>query len=185
MLKRRKLNEMNKIINLLVLLAITIVFTNCNSTSNNKTVIIDIVGSEEYNRLMSMPSFDFDQSEDGFRKHWRNYDLIKLVIPEYIKVNKVPDEETKLMHWHLGQMHASNDQVQDALSEMKLSFRGNDKTWDSYVKGTIAFIEKDKTSLNNAIDTLKSQDNQMNLQILEHMLKHFGKSYKEASNSPM
>ncbi len=160
----------------------TLITLSC-AQEKNKEKITTILNTEEYTRLMTMTPYDFDQAEDGFRKHWRNYELIRLLIPEYIEVNQLSANESGNLHWHLGQMHASNDNTEEAIAEMKLSYRGDHVTWDSYVKGTIAFLEKDRTSLLQALDTLRKQENQMNIQILENMIKNFGKTYKEASNS--
>ncbi len=171
------------IIPYLIIVFSGILFQSCIHKSNRKDKIIEMVGMKEYTRIMNMSAIDFDQSEDGFRKHWRNYDLIRLIIPEFIEVNQVPEDETKLMHWHLGQMHASNDHTAEAIAEMKLSYNGNNITWDSYVKGTIAFLEKDKPALLESITALRNQENKMNIQILEHMLDHFEMSYKDASQS--
>ena len=149
-------------------------------TKESKGLILEHLNEEEYNRLMSMPSFDFDQSAEGFRKYSSNYELTCLLVPEFIKVNQLTDREAGNLHWHLGQIHAFKGNKEAAISEMNQSYRGDFATWDSYVKGSIAFLEKDKASLQEALDTLRNQENQMNIEFLEKFVTHFNKSYAEA-----
>lgn len=150
----------------------------------NKAEIIKILGSEEYVRLMKLSLDEFDQSAEGFRPYSGNYELICLLIPEYINVNELSAGHSRNLYWHLGQIHAFNNNYENAITEMKQSYEGGSLTWASYVSGTIAFLEKDKTSLLEALKTLGEQENQMNIEILEKFVKYFGESYSEAYNAP-
>ena len=147
-----------------------------------KDEIIKIVGSEEYDRLMNLSQDKFDQSAEGFRQYSDNYELICLLIPKYIKVNKLSAHQSRNLHWHLGQMHAFKANYKDAIAEMKQSYEGGSITWASYVSGSIAFLEKDKATLIEALETLQKQDNQMNIEFLEKFVKYFDKPYSEAYN---
>lgn len=150
-----------------------------------KTAIIEIIGEEEYNRQMALSLDGFDQSAEGFRMHSGNYELICLLIPEYIEINKLNIYEAANLHWHLGQIHAFNDQIKAAIAEMeKSSPEGYPLFWQCYVDGSIAFLNHDKEKLIQALETLKKQENQMNLDVLEKLLHHFDKPYWEAYNSP-
>ncbi len=169
--------QMKACLLILVFLSSLVMFS---CSKENKDLILEHLNEEEYNRLMSMPSFDFDQSADGFRKYSNNYELTCLLVPEFIKVNKLSDREAGNLHWHLGQIHAFKGEKDAAISEMKQSYRGDFVTWDSYVKGSIAFLENDKASLQEALDTLRNQENQMNIEFLEKFITHFDKSYAEA-----
>jgi len=55
--------------------------------------------------------------------------------------------------------------------------------WKCYVEGSIAFLEKDKPKLLEALELLKKQDNQMNIEFLEKFLKYCDKPYKEVYSS--
>ena len=156
-------------------------FSAC--TPSAKTKIVDLVGQEEYDRLINLSLDDFDQSSEGFRKHYANYELLSLIIPEYIQVNKIADNQARNLHWHLGQIHAFNDNYEAAITEMKQSYAGGPIYWKCYVDGSIAFLEKDKPALEKALSTLRQQDNQMNIEFLEKFLKYFDQSYAEAYNA--
>ncbi len=162
----------------LIVFLFAIHFTGC--AQDYKTEIIKILGDEEYDRLMNLSLDEFDQSYEGFRQYSDNYELVCRIIPEYIKVNELAPRYARNLHWHLGQMHAFNFNYEDAIAEMKQSYEGGSVTWSCYVSGSIAFLEKDKTSLEEALKTLRKQDNQMNIEILEKFLKYFDASYMEA-----
>ena len=67
---------------------------------------------------------------------------------------------------------------------MNLAYEGGSLTWQSYVKGTIAFLERDKSTLEESIRTIAEQENQMNIEILEKLLKYYDRPYAEAYNQP-
>lgn len=163
---------------------ISILLLSCTgNTQTKKSAIIDIVGETEYAYQMSLSLDDFDQSENGFRKHSGNYELICLLIPEYIKVNKLNGFEAGNLHWHLGQMHAFNDNIKEAVKEMKLSYLdGMSLYWKCYVDGSVAFLERDKQKLLDAYNLLKEQENQMNLDVLERLIDNYEKPYWKAYN---
>ena len=165
------------------LLFIIIIAIGCSNEVKQK--IITTIGSEEYTRLMNLSLDDFDQSSQGFRQYSNDYELVRLVIPEYIKVNKLATSESRNLHWHLGQMHAFNDNYKEAIAEMKQSYLASSKTWQAYVDGTIAFLEKDKQALIKALELLNEQDNQMNIEFLEKFIKYFDQSYRQAYNADL
>lgn len=154
---------------------------SCNRIS--KEGITEAIGTDEYSRLMAMAADDFDQASNGFRKHSDDYHLISLLIPEYIAVNNLPLEKSRNMHWHMGQMHAFYNNYDEAIAEMNQSFVGGTVSWSSYVSGSIAFLKHDKEKLLESLITLKEQENQMNIEILEKFLNNFDKTYNEAYNS--
>ena len=146
-----------------------IIFITCiailSCSPGHKTEIVNAIGQDEYARLMTSSIDLFDQSSEGFRQYSDNYALVSLLIPEYIEVNQLSDEESRNLHWHMGQIHAFNGYEQEAIAEMKQSYAGGSITWKCYVDGSIAFLQ---------------QDNQMNIEILEKFVKYFDKSYMEA-----
>lgn len=152
---------------------------NSNTLTDYKSAIEKLIGATEYTRLMSLSLNEFDQSNIGFRQYSENYELLRLIIPEYIATKELSQNEKGRLHWHLGQIHAFNDNTEQAIKEMK---RANSSPlfWKCYVDGSIAFLEKDKLKLVEALELLKKQDNQMNIEFLEKFVKYFDKSYKEA-----
>nr|WP_321232743.1 hypothetical protein [uncultured Psychroserpens sp.] len=165
----------------LTLILIAFLIIACDR--NEKLLIVDSIRIGEYNRLMSLPLDEFDQSSQGFRKHSGDYELVRMLIPEYIKVNKLTSTQSRNLRWHLGQLHAFRENYKAAIAEWEQAYEGGSKTWECYVTGSIAFLEKDKPKLREAIQVLKRQDNQMNLSILERFLKHFNASYTKAYNN--
>ena len=173
---------------LLVLLIIPVT-SHCqdyrsSATINHKEGILNLIDLEEYERLMSLSLDDFDQSGIGFRQHSGDYELVLLLIPQYIMINKLPDNYARNLHWHLGQIHAFNGYEADAISEMKQAYAGGTVYWECYVTGSIAFLEKDLPTLEDALQRLREQDNQMNIEILEKFVKYFDKGYVEAYSAP-
>ena len=102
----------------------TLIFFACFSDKSKpsyKLKIIEIVGQDEYDRLMALDLDGFDQSAEGFRLHSDDYNLTSMLIPEYINVRQLTEKAAANLHWHMGQIHAINDNYSQAVSEMKLS----------------------------------------------------------------
>ncbi len=152
-----------------------------NDIQENRVEIEKTIGAKEYTRLMELSIDEFDQSNVGFRLYSDNYALICLLIPEYIYLNNLSVYEAANLHWHLGQMHAFNDNIEKAINEMELSVTELSSIyWKCYVEGTIAFLNKDKTRLTESLETLKKQENQMNIEFLEKFVTHFNEQYWDA-----
>ena len=109
-----------------------------------------------------------------------DYHVVSLLIPEYITVNELSPEYSRNLHWHLGQIHGFNGETEAAISEMEQAYAGGPIYWKCYVDGSIAFLKRDKPALEKAMQTLREQDNQMNLDVLERLFQYFDKSYPEA-----
>lgn len=151
------------------------------SAQEVNTSLLNALGGEEYGRLMSMTQEDFDQSPEGFRLYSNDYEVCRLLIPEYISMNGLSSKQSRLLHWHLGQVHAFNDHYEEAIVEMKQSYMDElSLPWKFYVDGSIAFLERDKPTLEAALDNLKAENNQMNLEFLEKFVKYFDLPYSEA-----
>ena len=145
-----------------------------------KDLIIKNIGVEEYQRLMEMNPNDFDQSPDGLRKYSGDHSLVEMIVHQYLDVNDLSGSRARNIHWHLGQIHAFNGNYEAAISEMKLSYDGGTVSWECYVSGTIAFLERDKTKLQEAYDSLYNQNNIMNIEVLDRLIQNFDLSYKDA-----
>ena len=151
-----------------------------SQTSTEKEHIIEHLGEDEYQRLMELSLDDFDQSGEGFRMYSDDYHVVSLLIPEYITVNELSPEYSRNLHWHMGQIHAFNDEVEAAISEMEQAYAGGPIYWKCYVDGSIAFLKRDKPKMEKAIETLREQENQMNLDVLERLFQYYDLSYLEA-----
>ena len=167
-----------KVFSLLVLMAFS-----CDGDDKNK--LLEILGVEKHDQLMKLSLDEFDQSPFGFRKYAGDYDLVQLLIPEYIRTNQLSEQKSRNLHWHLGQIHAFNENYQKAIRQMEQSYAGGSDTWKCYVDGSIAFLKEDKGALMDAVGALSQQDNQMNLEFLEKFVKYFDLTYTEAYNADL
>jgi len=155
--------------------------TSVAFTQTPRETIERCVGDQEYTRLMHLSLDDFDQSFEGFRKYSDNYELLCLLIPEYIQVQDLSIYEAANLHWHLGQIHAFEGNVAKAIGEMQQSnLETSPIFWKCYVEGSIAFLEHDKPKLMQSLALLREQENQMNIEFLEKFVRHFDKPYWEA-----
>ncbi len=164
----------------LVFIVSSTLFQGCQQS--RQSTIKGSLGASEYDRLMALAIEDFDQSEAGFRQYSDDYLLVSQLIPEYIDQNNLKPEFARNLRWHLGQIHAFNEDYEKAISEMKKAYAGGSVTWLCYVDGTIAFLERDKKGLDEALRLLRRQDNWMNIEVLESLVRHFEKPYMEAYN---
>lgn len=98
--------------------------------------------------------------------------------------------QARVLYWHAGQVYAALSQTELAVARFKKSYNSNEKNddklkWNSYVKGSIAFLEHDFKALIVARDELRKADKiqpNPNLKFLEAFVRCFNKSYKEAYN---
>ena len=156
---------------------------NLKSAVSYKNKLEAIIGVEEYQRLMSLDLDGFDQSSEGFRKYSDNYSLTQYLIPEYITVNSLSIHEATNLHWHLGQIHAINDNYPDAIKEMELSrLEDSPVYWKCYVDGSIAFLERDKAKLEANIERLGQQAETMNIEVLYRLDENWESDYSSAYN---
>ena len=123
------------------------------------------VTDAEYTRLMALPQHDFDQDMDG---GWRAIayedgceSVAGYLIEDYIvKYDIKPHADNDILFWHVGQMHANADNYERAKLffsksyEPGLSPEEHGYEWALYAEGTIAFLDKDRPALEEAIDRL-------------------------------
>jgi tetratricopeptide (TPR) repeat protein len=101
-------------------------------------------------------------------------------------------EDNKSKHknyWHLGQLYAFNGDYATAISHLKKSTNMFDllfdKFWRYYYKGTIAFLQRDKTKLNkynSKMQKKKSAYYEGSTNTLKSLYENFDKEYVEAYN---
>ncbi|MEM7328053.1 MAG: hypothetical protein AAF437_04885 [Pseudomonadota bacterium] len=96
--------------------------------------------------------------------------------------------EIYLLYWHEGQIRASQDQTQHAVSLFHKSIKPeaqNYGAWNEYVLASIAFLENDLGELTRQRKLLaqKIGDNKANLRIVDGLIACFGKPYATAYGS--
>lgn len=141
------------------------------------------IPKDTIDHMMGLSVHQFDQTEAGWRKYAEFYPEVVGLMSQYLSINNVSYSKAANIRWHIGQIHAGNDEYQNAIESMKLSYvKEAPPWWNLYVQGTIAFLEKDKKALEQAIDLLKKENNQTNLDVLLKLFAGFDKTYKEALN---
>ncbi len=151
----------------------------------NKVILIEKLGEDEYQHLIEMSQDDFDQGPDGWRKYSEDYSIVRYLIAEYMEINKLPEYETTMLTWHLGQIHAIHGNYQEAVVEMEKCISNKMGTgWNAYARGTIAFLQKDRKELQENLWILEAQYNQVNIEFLDKFMKYFDSTYAFAYFAP-
>ncbi|WP_057831483.1 hypothetical protein [Colwellia sp. TT2012] len=137
---------------------------------------------------------EFDQTENsGFRAlgnkgcYKEAADLVELYIDKH-------NSKGLTIRWHVAQLRALSGDNKKAAENGRLSLADSEKPnktllrWNDYVLASIGFFEGKKDVLishRNKVAIGKSEHfgNELNLKLLDKLIKHFGKSYKYASNA--
>jgi hypothetical protein len=158
-----------------------LVVTGCSSHSDS---VRKRISQGQYESLMKMDYQSFDQTmDDGWRQYHDDPELQIQLILDYIEQNEATEQSLK---WHLGQLYGVIDRPDDAVDYFRQCIYTHSdlsvyqKAWNYYVKGSIAFMEKDKEGLNLYTDSLRNHDETMNIEVLERLQANFDKPYKEA-----
>lgn len=110
----------------------------------------------------------------------------------YMQVN---NDFTSSLTWHVAQQRAMQGENVIAAQYARMSLKKTEDftvqplRWNDYVLATIAFLEGDLSTLKIHRDKVaEGRDlfwgNQMNLKLLDKLVKNFGKGYKEAAAEP-
>ena len=134
----------------------------------------------------------FDQTAgQGFRKlaglgcKQQAADLIEA----YIEANNATQSS---LRWHIAQLRASHGANDEAIRYARTVLNEEEDLearplrWNDYVLATIAFLEKDKAALQYHRDQVAAGaddhfGNQLNLKLLDALIKHFDHSYAYAT----
>ncbi|MEM6509383.1 MAG: hypothetical protein AAF644_07820 [Pseudomonadota bacterium] len=132
----------------------------------------------------------FDQTYDaGFRLLEKSgcHAEAAILIKRFISHNN--SKESSLT-WHLAQMEGLAGNYQQSVFHAKKvldpdeELSGSKMYWNDFVLGNIAFWNKDKAKLKQHIAIIEKgqsfKPNQINLNYLNQLLKHFDLSYKQA-----
>ena len=101
-----------------------------------------------------------------------------------VRIQISSDGEVFLLYWHEGQIRAFGEQTQEALDLFRKSIKPADQNsgdWNSYVLGSIAFLEGDRSALEKAAQIVaRWGENRPNYKVLDRLLNCFGESYRYA-----
>lgn len=103
--------------------------------------------------------------------------------------SQLEPSRTRILYFHAGQMYAYTSLNEIAASRMMESLNPKEAirpelNWNDYVQASVAFLRGDKDSLKAFRDKLASgkptQGNQMNLRVVDNLIKCFGHPYSWA-----
>lgn len=124
----------------------------------------------ELDKYLSMEPYEFDQGENGWRELDEDGKFLEAaqIIATYLELNKdkvknytrESPELGNVMVFHAGQLYATAgpEYYSEALSFLRDSFRPQDEGWNLYVKGTIAFLDGNKQTLDECLNALTKID---------------------------
>jgi len=143
--------------------------------------------------LLQLPFEKFDQDLNGGWRPIENngcHELVLDLIVTYLNIHKenLMKWQINILIWHSGQIYALNDNYIEAIERFKKTINRDEPQddafkWNAYVKGSIAFLEKDKNALKLAINDLEKATNPnsiINLNILKSFDRCFNRPYREA-----
>ncbi len=147
----------------------------------------DSLFKEQSEKISLMTIKEFDQTPG---EGWRALDQNRCY-EEGAKLIQLYREKTNnkasQLYFHAGQLLAMTKKNEMAIQEFEKSlFPENvatgDFLWNDYVKGTIAFVARNRTDLKMYREKLaaKAERNRANLRILDKLLERFEMSYVEA-----
>ncbi len=138
------------------------------------------IPKSKYDSLMKMDELSFDQSKEGWRQFYPDFEIQEMIITDYIEEN----HSTKYMlFFHLGQIQAFQGKNEMASSSMIQGLRSHPyyRVWNYYVFGTMAFLKGDQQNLIRYTDSLESEfPDSQNLKVLKRLSENFDKTYRQA-----
>ncbi|MFY9228109.1 MAG: aminoglycoside phosphotransferase family protein [Candidatus Microsaccharimonas sp.] len=120
----------------------------------------------------SLDPYTFDQTDQGWAKLDKQGDYLGAakLIEDYIQKNetliKIQDKVSlQTIHFHAGQEYAMSGEYnyEKAIQHFRQAFKNN-TSWDVYVNGSIAFLNKDTAKLEenaNKLDVLATSDDSL------------------------
>jgi hypothetical protein len=139
----------------------------------------------------------FDQGSAGFRTFVSGERYCPLIagklIEDYLDVHpELSVKQRYVSEFHAGQQFAGLNDIPRALEHFYRGFNphedpAGDGKWNAYVRATIAFLEKDRDTLEASLKILeRHQDNRMNainVRLVRGFIAAFDKPYNEAINA--
>lgn len=138
--------------------------------------------------LLQLPYNKFEAQNNGWRMYaaHKKYKDAAVLIQEYINIHpNLEKGQLSTLYFHLGQMHALADNTKKAVLAFSKAILENpdekQKLRNAYIKATIAFIEDEKSSLDDVIKQLevlpKDQGKAAHLDDIQLMKKHIFHKY--------
>jgi len=152
------------------------------------------VSDTEKKELLAQDWDTFDQKLEGFRtlvmgERYCPREAGEL-IAEYLAQHPELDEKKRyITEFHAGQQFAGLDERPRALPHFYRGFNPyedpeSSNRWNAYVRATIAFLERDRDTLEASLKVLEAhQDNRMNainVKLVRSFAANFGKTYDDA-----
>jgi hypothetical protein len=152
------------------------------------------ISEEQRDRILAMEWEAFDQGPHGFRSVASGENYCPLLAAELIEGYLHQHEEltTKqryVSEFHAGQLFAGANERSRALAHFYRGFNphedpSGDGKWNAYVRATIAFLEKDRETLEASLRILENHQqnpmNAVNVRLVRGFAEHFDSSYDEA-----
>jgi hypothetical protein len=151
---------------------------------------------EVSNTIREMQHAQFDQADgQGWRKLWnaKCYHASARLIESYSAAHReLTDQERQNLQFHSGQSFAFSGNSDAAIAALEQCFRPEEEKngfrWNTYLRGTIAFVNRDKAQLISARDELSANANNygnaINLKVLSSLFESFDDSYAIAYSKP-
>lgn len=156
------------------------------SSSSSATSREATVTDEKMETFLKMDFWQFDQRPEGWRSlsnpdGSEDYLATGKVLDTYYEKKKgLPARQKSLIAFHAGQNYGFSNETETAIARFQKSHEDDQPDWNAYVDATIAFLKNDKNSLLEARKKLEIIPGQMNLNVVDRLIKNFGKSYFEA-----
>jgi len=160
------------------------------------TIQVDEIGKcglkpDTVSRLLALDAEAFDQSLEGYQSLGLRqcYVDAALMIDLYLSVNseKLAPSWLVSMKFHAGQMYAHSGEVLYSLAARRMKESTKDlshPSWQAYVAATVAFLERDLPALKTRRGGLAAISdgplNNLNLAVVDRLIKCFDKSYAVA-----
>ncbi len=145
----------------------------------------------EFRALMKLDYISFDQTlpNGGWRGIQDSFEAAKVLDAYNLQNSDVMSEsEVRVIFWHAGQSYAMADITEVAIARFQSAYNPKESSadtfkWNAYVRGSIAFLKRDRKTLQAARDEMYAadpSDENRNRVVLDAFLRCFNKTYREA-----
>jgi hypothetical protein len=178
-----------------LLLIILLPLFACSQTPSKNEGLAPVscsITDPEREALLNLDYNSFDQTlpDGGWRKYEKCLQLTRELIDAYTArhLTTLQKQQWDVLVWHSGQISALAGDYPDAISKMEMTLKPNEKPtdnflWNPYVRGTVAFLKRDKAALMTERRLLArgaSPFNHINLNKIDWFIRCFSSSYEIA-----
>lgn len=132
------------------------------------------ISNEELEKFLAMDFWEFDKNEKGWRSCLNSVNTAedyastaKLIEIYLAKRHDMAEFQRSLVCFHAGQNNAFAANVEEAIDWFKRSIDEDQPDWNAYTRGTIAFLKRDRKTLEDERSILAELPGQLNLNILD------------------